>query len=82
LLRYFSITQTKARRTLTEKLALDLLERDGIAVIWNIHLTAVEAYRDGHPRAAEILVEIGDAAERCLRLAMIVPRWRGIAPSP
>jgi hypothetical protein len=61
--------QTKACLALTEKVALDLLERDGIAVIWLLHLTATKAYREGHPRAAEALLEIGDAAEQCSRRA-------------
>jgi hypothetical protein len=74
--------QTKACRDYAEKVALDLLERDGIAVIWLLHLTATQAYRDGHPRAAETLLEIGDAAERCLRRAGVALRWPGTAPSP
>ena len=39
--------QTKAGRDLTEKLALNLLERDGIPVIWLLHLTAVKAQAMG-----------------------------------
>ncbi len=74
--------QTKACRDYAEKVALDLLERDGIAVIWLLHLTATQAYRDGHPRAAETLLEIGNAAEQCLRRTGVAPRWRGTAPSP
>jgi hypothetical protein len=31
-----------------EKIALDLLESDGIATIWLLHLIAARAYRDGH----------------------------------
>jgi hypothetical protein len=70
--------QTKAARELAEKLALELLERDGMPVIWLLYLTAAKAYGDGHPRAAEILFEIADAAERCLRLAGVAgPRWQG-----
>jgi hypothetical protein len=75
--------QTKAVRELTEKLALNLLERDGIRVIWLLHRTAVQARGDGHPRAAEALLEIADAAERCLRRAGVAgPRWKRTAPSP
>jgi hypothetical protein len=70
--------QTKAGRAMTERLALDLLERDGSAVIWLLHLTAARACGDGHPRAAEILLEIADTAERCLRLAGVAgPRLQG-----
>jgi hypothetical protein len=64
--------QTKAVRELTEKLALELLERDGMPVIWLLHLTAAKARGDGHPRAGEILLDIADAAERCLRHAAVV----------
>jgi len=74
--------QTKACRALTEKAALDLLERDGIAVIWLLHLTATKAYREGHPRAAEALLEIGDAAEQCLRRDRGCAPVGGTAPSP
>jgi hypothetical protein len=74
--------QTKAGREWTEKLALDLLERDGMRVIWLLHLTAAKAHGDGHPLAAQTLLEIADAAERCLRQAGIAPRWKRTAPSP
>jgi hypothetical protein len=75
--------QTKAGREFTEKLALDLLEREGIPVIWLLHLTAARAHGDGHPHAAETLLEIADAAERCLRQAGVAgPRWKRTAPSP
>jgi len=42
--------QTKAGRELTEKLALIQLERDGMPVIWLLHLTAAKALGDGHAR--------------------------------
>jgi hypothetical protein len=74
--------QTQAVRELTEKLALELLERDGMPVIWLLHLTAAKAYGDGHPRAAEVLLETADAAERCLRHAGVAgPRWKRASPS-
>jgi hypothetical protein len=41
--------QTEAGRELTEKLALELLERDGLRVIWLLHRTAAQARGDGHP---------------------------------
>jgi hypothetical protein len=53
--------------TLTESVALELLRRDGAAVIWQAHMTAANVYRDGHPRAAEILLNIANAAEEALR---------------
>jgi hypothetical protein len=51
-------------RALTKELALNLLAVDGSAAIWLIHLTAAKAYRQGHPRAAQILIEIADVAEQ------------------
>jgi hypothetical protein len=49
---------------LTKEIALNLLTIDGSAAIWLIHLTAAKAYRHGHPRAAQILIEIADVAEQ------------------
>jgi hypothetical protein len=69
-------------RRLNEELALDLLKRDGIAVIWLLHLTAGKAHREGHPRASETLLAIADAAEQSLRHGGVAPHRRGIAPSP
>ena len=48
---------------LTEKVALSILAREGIAAVWQLHLAAAEAHRTGHPIAAASLVEIADAAE-------------------
>jgi hypothetical protein len=52
--------------TFAENIALELLARDGAAAVWQLHLAAAKAYRDGFIRAAEALVEIADAAERKL----------------
>jgi hypothetical protein len=49
---------------LAETLALELLARDGIATIWQLNLAAADAYRSGHPRAAQSMLEIADAAEQ------------------
>jgi len=49
--------------TLTEKLALSMLARDGIAAIWQLHLAAVNAHETGHPAAANSMLEIAEAAE-------------------
>ena len=49
--------------TLTEKLALSMLAREGIAAIWQLNEAAAEAHRDGHPSAAAAILEIADAAE-------------------
>ena len=54
-------------RTLTEKLAVTMLARDGIAIIWQLHTDAARAYRTGHPEAAAALLEIAEAAEEAYR---------------
>ena len=54
---------TLQQQTLTEKLALLMLARDGIAAIWQLNEAAAEAHRDGHPSAAAAILEIADAAE-------------------
>jgi hypothetical protein len=43
---------------------LSLLAQDGIAAIWQLHLSAALAYRDGQKAAATGIIEIADAAER------------------
>jgi hypothetical protein len=50
--------------TLTDGIALRMLERDGVAVIWLSHLAAAQVYRQGHKAVAEAIIEIADAAER------------------
>jgi hypothetical protein len=52
------------RRTVTEALALAILERSGIETIWRLHTAAAEVYRIGNPFAAAAIVEIAEAAER------------------
>lgn len=56
-------------RAFYERAALDLLGRDGVAVIWRLHLDAAEAHRAGYQRGAQILLDTADAAERLLRQA-------------
>jgi hypothetical protein len=51
-------------RTPAEVTALTLLDRDGIAAIWMLHLSAAGAYRDGNKAVAAGIIEIADAAER------------------
>ena len=51
-------------RTPTEIVALSLLAQDGIAAIWQLHLSAALAYRDGHEAVATGIIEIADAAEQ------------------
>jgi hypothetical protein len=50
-------------RTMTEKLALTMLAREGIAAIWQLHLASAEAHRNGYPGAAASISEIAEAAE-------------------
>ena len=49
--------------TLNRDLALQMLARNGIAVIWRLNLAAAEAHRTGHPQSAAALIELADAAE-------------------
>ena len=49
--------------TLSEDLALQMLARDGIAVIWRLNVAAATAHRTGHPQSATTLLELADAAE-------------------
>ena len=44
----------KLDRAFHERVALDLLARDGIGVVWKLHLDAANAYRRGYPRGAQI----------------------------
>ena len=48
---------------LTERLALTMLARDGIAAIWQLNEAAADAHRTGHPAAAASILEIAEAAE-------------------
>ena len=47
---------------LAERVAAELLSRDGAGVIWQAHVAAARAYREGNRSAAEILLQIADAA--------------------
>jgi hypothetical protein len=49
--------------TMTEKLALSMLAREGIAAIWQLNIAAANAHHAGHPLAAASILEIADAAE-------------------
>jgi hypothetical protein len=50
--------------TLVETIASRLLARQGIAVIWQLHLRASASHLDGNWLSATILIGIADAAER------------------
>jgi hypothetical protein len=58
---------------LEESVARELLTRNGIGVIWQVHIAAETAYRAGNERAADILIKIADAAETI---------WRSESSSP
>jgi hypothetical protein len=50
--------------TLIEELASGLLAHSGVAVIWDLHLAAAQAKRNGKYEMAASLLEIAEAAER------------------
>jgi hypothetical protein len=50
--------------TLSETIAMRLLARQGIAVIWLLHLQASASHRSGNWLSAAALIGIADAAER------------------
>ena len=50
-------------RTLNEDLALRMLARNGIAVIWQLNVAAAEAHRTGYPPSAATILELAEAAE-------------------
>jgi hypothetical protein len=52
------------RRSHVENIAFTMLERHGIAVMWELHLIAAKAYRQGSKASAAAIIEIADAAER------------------
>jgi len=51
------------RHNLTEQLALSMLAREGIAVIWQLQVAAADAHRTGHPQAAASILDVAEAAE-------------------
>lgn len=48
----------------SEQVAANILNRYGLAAIWQLHLSAAKAYRDGSELAARSILDIADAAER------------------
>jgi hypothetical protein len=53
-------------RLLAETVALELLARDGIGAIGQLHIVASDAFRAGYPRAAQVLLDIAEAAEQAV----------------
>ena len=50
-------------RRYAEQVADNMLNRYGLTIIWQLHLSAAQTYRDGNARAAMTIIEIADAAE-------------------
>ena len=48
----------------SEQVAANMLNRYGLAAIWQLHLSAAKAYRAGNGLAALSMLDIADAAER------------------
>jgi hypothetical protein len=63
---------------LTENVAAELLRSEGPAVIWQAHVAAAKAYREGHSKAAEILLSIADAAEEATRPRLPRREWSAV----
>jgi hypothetical protein len=51
----------------TDTIAINMLAREGIAVVWRLHIEAADAYRLRQESGAETLIAIADAAEEWLR---------------
>jgi hypothetical protein len=64
------------RRTVTENLALAMLERSGIETIWRLHTAAAEVCQIGNPSAAAAILELAEAAERAWLKAQGSPAWQ------
>jgi hypothetical protein len=55
------------RRSSTDAMAAKLIHQRGIAAIWELHLSAAEAYRRGATQGAAYLIHLADAAEEEFR---------------
>ena len=69
-------------RTPAEVTALTLLDRDGIAAIWGLHVSAASAYRHGRKVVAALIIGMAapgrDAsAQQLAELASLIPCIRG-----
>jgi hypothetical protein len=47
-----------------QKVAANALNRFGLAVIWQLHLSAAKAYRKGNDPAVWLIIDVADTAER------------------
>ena len=52
-----------SRQTATERLALSILARDGLAAIRKLREAATDANRAGYPSAAAAFLELADAMQ-------------------
>lgn len=53
-----------------DKVAVRLLARHGLSIIWDLHVRAAFHYRHGHLAAAVLMIGIADAVEeQSLRVA-------------
>jgi len=50
------------RPSVLAKIARDMLAREGIAAIWQLHLDAATLYRAGNATSAATFIEIADMA--------------------
>jgi hypothetical protein len=54
--------------TFTTRLASEILDDAGLASIWQLSVSAADAYRNGFPHAAAAILAVAEAAEKeCLR---------------
>ena len=62
--------------TATAQLASAILRDLGLPSIWQLNLSAAEAYRNGFPKAAAAILEVADTAERELlrRAPQVFPK--------
>jgi hypothetical protein len=51
-------------RSYAEQVASNLLNRYGLAAIWQLHLSAAATYRKGNAMAARSIIDVAEAAER------------------
>ncbi len=58
---------TSPARPYAEQVAVNLLNRYGLAVIWQLHLSATRAYGEGNKMGARSIIDIADAAEKELQ---------------
>jgi hypothetical protein len=58
------LTMLRLLPTRAEQVAANMLNRHGLAVIWELHQSAAKADREGDTKSARSMILIADAAER------------------